>query len=481
MDTHQNKIKALALIKELYKDKNSLSVTLTGSYSEHFDSDKAGDIDIVIVCKKLSKTYFNKCIKKLKNIKKKYFSKKKELIINNTFGPIKFYKKNSIVFHIMIYDLNSHIDHTIKSPFTCYDWERSNIYIGKSLKELSPVFSLQLRDFYEARRSTKEYLNDILKNRISFRKYIFKKNKYALKKKYFIIDEVNKRDFIYHTIKFLLINYIKYEKNLNILIKETEIDKKFYEIVKNKTLLKKFKELRKLKNKKSNNNIKDSKQLAINFINNFDKFISNEMNKNKSIIFSRHKKTYLNDGVFLGQKSNPGIFDKKITNEFKNIKVDYLVSSPAKRCIETARLIYRNKNISIDNKLKEIDYGKAEKLNISDLKKKYPKILSEWAKGLDPKFPKGESTSDVLNRLNKFLKNELKFNKLKLKKNIFIITHNVVLRCLIGTKFNIKMKDWFKININYFDLLEFRQQKNKLRPNINRIKFLNIFKNLYLK
>jgi hypothetical protein len=138
----------------------------------------------------------------------------------------------------MIYDLNSHIDHTIKSPFTCYDWERSNIYIGKSLKELSPVFSLQLRDFYEARRSTKEYLNDILKNRISFRKYIFKKNKYDLKKKYFIIDEVNKRDFIYHTIKFLLINYIKYEKNLNILIKETEIDKKFYEIVKNKILLK---------------------------------------------------------------------------------------------------------------------------------------------------------------------------------------------------------------------------------------------------
>jgi hypothetical protein len=38
MDTHQNKMKALALIKELYRDKNSLSVTLTGSYSEHFDS-----------------------------------------------------------------------------------------------------------------------------------------------------------------------------------------------------------------------------------------------------------------------------------------------------------------------------------------------------------------------------------------------------------------------------------------------------------
>jgi bisphosphoglycerate-dependent phosphoglycerate mutase len=102
-------------------------------------------------------------------------------------------------------------------------------------------------------------------------------------------------------------------------------------------------------------------------------------------------------------------------------------------------------------------------------------------KRLDPKFPNGESTSDVFKRLSKFLKNDLKFDKLKLKKNIFILTHNVVLRCLIGSKFDIKMKDWFKININYFDILEFRLEKNRLRPNINRIKFLNIFKNLYLK
>ena len=481
MSIHKNKIKALALIKELYKDKNSLSITLTGSYSEHFDLDKAGDIDIIIICKKLNKTYFDNCIKKLKHIKKKIFGKKKELIINHTFGPIKFYKKDSIVFHVMIYDLSSHIDHTIKSPFTCYDWERSNIYIGKSLQELSPVFNLQLRDFYEARRSTKEYLCDIAKNRISFRKYVFKKNKYNLKKEYFLIDEVNKRDFIYHTIKFLIINYIKYETNLNKLVNEITIDKKFYEIVKSRTLLRDFKEIRKLKNNKSNKNIKNPKQLAIKFINQFDKFIKYRVNNNKSIIFSRHKKTSQNNGLFLGQKSNPGIVDKKIPLEFKHIKIDCLISSPARRCIETARLIYKNKNILSADKLKEIDYGMAEKFTLINLKKKYPQIVKMWSKGKDPKFPNGESTSDVFKRLSKFLKSDLRFDKLKLKKNILILTHNVVLRCLIGSKFGIKMKDWFKININYFDLLEFRLEKNKLRPNINRIKFLDIFSNIYLK
>ena len=219
-----NKKKAYRIINELNKDKNSLSVTLTGSYSEHFNPNKAGDIDIVLICKNLNKTFFNKCINKLEKLKKKYFDEKENLIINSTFGPIKFYTKNSIVFHLMMYDLKSHIYHTIKSPFTCYDWERSKFYVGKSLKELSPVYKLQFRDFSEARRNTQEYLNDISKNRISYREYEFKNNKVNLKKKYFRIDRVNKRDFIYHTIKFLLINYIKYEKDTNCTFRTFQFD-----------------------------------------------------------------------------------------------------------------------------------------------------------------------------------------------------------------------------------------------------------------
>ena len=97
------------------------------------------------------------------------------MIINSSFGPIKFYKENTIVFHLMIYDLKSHIDHTIKSPFTCYDWERSKVYLGKSLRELSPVFNLQFRDFSEARRGVFEYLKDLSKNKISYREYSFEK------------------------------------------------------------------------------------------------------------------------------------------------------------------------------------------------------------------------------------------------------------------------------------------------------------------
>ena len=100
-----------------------------------------------------------------------------------------------------------------------------------------------------------------------------------------------------------------------------------------------------------------------------------------------------------------------------------------------------------------------------------------WSKGLDPKFPNGESSSDVFSRLESFIKNELNSKRIKKNKNILIFTHNVFLRCLVGHHLKIDKKKWFKINIRYFDLLEFVLEKDKLLVNIDRNKYLSIFKN----
>ena len=470
----KNKRIAIKILNSLNKNKNSLSVTLTGSYSEHFDPLKAGDIDIVIICKKLNKKYFNECISIIKKNKKKYFGEKYELIINSSFGPIKFYKKNTIVFHLMIYDLKSHINHTINSPFTCYDWERSKVYVGKSLKELSPVYNLQLRDFSEARRNTQEYLKDLSKNRISYREYNFKNRKIELIKKYFKIDQLNKRDFIYHIIKFLLNNYIKYENQRNLKISRKEIQKKFLKIVKNKYDLSKFNKLILLKTKKENTSIQESKKLAIRFLNKFNQYIKKQKTIN-NIYFSRHKKTNVKKNIFLGQKLNPNIVEKKNNNEFRKIKFDRCFSSPSLRCSETAKIVARNKKIITNNLLKEIDYGNAEGLNLKELNQKYPEIIKSWKKALDPRFPKGESLKDVNARLKKFIKNKIIFKNF----NYLIFTHNVVLRCLIGSIYKINKKKWYKININYFDLLEFISKNGRLISNIDRKKYLNIFKKFY--
>ena len=83
---------------------------------------------------------------------------------------------------------------------------------------------------------------------------------------------------------------------------------------------------------------------------------------------------------------------------------------------------------------------------------------------------------NVSDRLNNFIKNKLISKK---NLNYLIFTHNVLLRCLIGNIYKISKKEWFKIDIKYFDLLEFRLENNRLISNIDRGKYLSIFKNFY--
>ncbi len=271
------------------------------------------------------------------------------------------------------------------------------------------------------------------------------------------------------------------KKNLISKLVKKKINSKFYEIVRDKNLLKKFEELRKFKDNKSKENIKNPKKLAIIFIRKFNICIKKKEKNNNKIYFVRHKKTKYKKNVFLGQKINPSIIDNKETTEFKNIKFNKFISSPSKRCLETTRIFSRKSNIIINKNLKEIDYGIAENLTINDLKKKFPEIIKSWSKKKDPKFPNGENTQDVLSRINKFLKYLKIINSKYSKKNILVLTHNVVLRCLLGSCFNIKLHKWFNINVNYFELLEFIYEKNEIRTNINRNKFLNLFNKFYFK
>ena len=164
------------IFKTLNKIKDVVSVTLVGSFWEKKSNKDFSDIDIVIILKKFSKAKYYQCLKKINNLElKKYNLAHLKTLINPTFGPLKFNTKNNIVFHTMIYDVNSHINHVIRSPFTCFDWERSSNYSGKSLMEIFPVGKIQLIDFFRSRRGIISYLDNLNKNHISYQKYIFSK------------------------------------------------------------------------------------------------------------------------------------------------------------------------------------------------------------------------------------------------------------------------------------------------------------------
>ena len=91
-------------------------------------------------------------------------------------------------------------------------------------------------------------MNDLKKNRISIRRIVFRKRKVQVKKKYIKIDPRNRGEFVYHIIKFLLINLNKFMTGKNIIIKGKILENFFLKITNNdKKLLTQFKILKKNK------------------------------------------------------------------------------------------------------------------------------------------------------------------------------------------------------------------------------------------
>ena len=209
------------ITRQLIKKKQIVSLTFVGSFVDKSDFKKINDIDLIVVVKKLNQNIFNECLKEVYKVDPKKFSIGKEkLKINSSFGPLKFnFNNNEIVIHLMIYDIEGHANHVNSSPFTVYDWERSNYFKKKKLKDIYPTGMLQLRDFVESRRGVQNYLRDLLHKKISYREYGFDKNKYFVKTLNQKLIKRDKFEYIYHIVKNLILNYIKFYKQKNELIK----------------------------------------------------------------------------------------------------------------------------------------------------------------------------------------------------------------------------------------------------------------------
>ena len=171
------------ILRDFLKIKDVVSVNLVGSFWENPTEDNFRDIDIVVILKKINKKKFNNCVNFVNKIKLKLFGLEAyKIIINTTFGPLKFDIEKTLVFHLMIYDEESHKNHVIKSPFTCYDWERTKFVSGKKLNNIFPVSKLQFNDFLDGRRSIKDYQKDLKKNRINYGEYNWVGKKVFVKK-----------------------------------------------------------------------------------------------------------------------------------------------------------------------------------------------------------------------------------------------------------------------------------------------------------
>ena len=440
-----------SIIKVVEDKQYIISTTIVGSFMDSTGLDGISDIDIVIIVEKLTKNIFDEINSSFQRIKSSEIGLDDyDILINNTFGPLKFDTEKNIVFHLMVYDIEGHIQHVEQSPFTCISWENYNPIKGISLKLVYPALNLQYTDILESRRGLLNYLSDIDKGCITFRKYVFNNDKAEFIKESFELDNKHKLEYSYHITYHLLNNFYKIiTREIDSLDKEDLI--KFYLTFSlfpiHNVLF--FEELYSWKKKGGKPPLKILENTKL-FITDFFLFVEKCSASSKTISFRRHEKTVLNDGTFLGIKRDPPV--KLISKKVSNIKYEIGYHSELLRSRQTINYYHTNKSIEC-SLLNEIDYGLAEGLNINELKLKFPNIILEWEKGEDPKFPEGECQKDVLSRVQSFVDEKLNVNQ-----DSIVITHLVVLRMILFNYLKLDLKNLFKINIEHlkgFDIISF--------------------------
>ena len=125
---------------------------------------------------------------------------------------------------------------------------------------------------------------------------------------------------------------------------------------------------------------------------------------------------------------------------------------------ETALLLQPDAEPITDPRLAEINYGEVEGLPIKRLAACYPELVAAWNCGEDAPFPGGENSADVQRRLHEFLD----AIKAETASPILVVTHNVVVRCVLGELLGVPLHDWHKLRVNHLDGFEVIRRGDQL-------------------
>lgn len=174
----------------------------------------------------------------------------------------------------------------------------------------------------------------------------------------------------------------------------------------------------------------------------------------------RHATTNLNISERYQGKTNlslstEGVLQAQSLKEYLDaFSIDVIITSSSKRAKETSKILLGEKRIPFKERagLNEIDFGVWEGLTNKEIKRDYPKELSDWNK--DPlvnEIPGGDSMKAVLKRIVLVYKAIIKEYK---GKTIALVGHGGSLNILLCYLFHISIKATWQFRLAPASLTE---------------------------
>ena len=168
------------------------------------------------------------------------------------------------------------------------------------------------------------------------------------------------------------------------------------------------------------------------------------------IILIRHGESKLNvEGVYYGilnqELTEKGKEQAKKTREIlKNISYEKIYTSDLKRAIETAEIVnYKELEISIDEELRELNFGIFEGRSYEELLEKYPEELKKSQKNWENyNYITGESVLELQKRAINFIE-----KKIDLEKDTVLVTHWGVINTILSHYFSNGLESYWKFSV----------------------------------
>jgi probable phosphoglycerate mutase len=128
-----------------------------------------------------------------------------------------------------------------------------------------------------------------------------------------------------------------------------------------------------------------------------------------NLILTRHGQAAAADVMLGGQLDVPLTANgreeaRALASRLAGVRVDRIIASPMRRAMETAQTIATGRPVEVDERLRELDYGRWEGLTYAEIEARDPELRAQWED--DPAAthsPGGESGDDVAARTRSFL------------------------------------------------------------------------------
>jgi broad specificity phosphatase PhoE len=128
------------------------------------------------------------------------------------------------------------------------------------------------------------------------------------------------------------------------------------------------------------------------------------------LLLTRHGMTAAGESAVLGSQIDVPLAPEgraqaqALADRLEGVRIDRVVASPLSRALETAQIVTTGRPIEIDDRLREMDYGRWEGLVSAEIDARDPELRARWEH--DPAAthtPGGECGEDVAARALSFL------------------------------------------------------------------------------